>query len=401
MKINKKLLKGSVILLVSFGVYNFLNFMFHFSMARILSIADFGILAALFSIVYILSLFAESIQTIITKYVSSETDSGKIKNVLKRSLKKALKISVALFVLYALISIPLASLLKIPYSLVLLTGLMVFIVFTIPLTRGILQGKKQFSALGFNMILEGLLKVGIAVLLALIGWRVYGAILGLIAGTFIALILSFIPLRKILSSKEKRAKTKEIYKYSTPTFVIIFTILVFFSIDVIMAKIVFSPNVAGAYAIASILGKTIFFGTNPISRAMFSFSSSEKNKKKYENLFFNALIITLLGIFAALIIFFFFSDLIVSIFSGKNVPLADSILFYLGIAISLISLANLNLLYKLSIGKTKGFQYLPLFILIEIVLLWYFSANLFQFSLAFINASAIFLWFSTVILGKE
>jgi len=355
----------------------------------------------LFSIVYILSLFAESIQTIITKYVSSETDSGKIKNVLKRSLKKALKISVALFVLYALISIPLASLLKIPYSLVLLTGLMVFIVFTIPLTRGILQGKKQFSALGFNMILEGLLKVGIAVLLALIGWRVYGAILGLIAGTFIALILSFIPLRKILSSKEKRAKTKEIYKYSTPTFVIIFTILVFFSIDVIMAKIVFSPNVAGAYAIASILGKTIFFGTNPISRAMFSFSSSEKNKKKYENLFFNALIITLLGIFAALIIFFFFSDLIVSIFSGKNVPLADSILFYLGIAISLISLANLNLLYKLSIGKTKGFQYLPLFILIEIVLLWYFSANLFQFSLAFINASAIFLWFSTVILGKE
>src|SRR3989344_5009800 len=72
-------LRGSLILLISFGIFNVLNFLFQLIMARSLSIAEYGVLATLFSILYITNVMSESIQLVITKYSSSEESKGKLK----------------------------------------------------------------------------------------------------------------------------------------------------------------------------------------------------------------------------------------------------------------------------------------------------------------------------------
>src|SRR3989344_4574992 len=82
--INKNFIKGSFILLIVFNVYSFLNFIFQASMARTLSIADYGILAALFYLIYVLSIFTEAIQTVFARQSSREKDNGKLKNLLNR-----------------------------------------------------------------------------------------------------------------------------------------------------------------------------------------------------------------------------------------------------------------------------------------------------------------------------
>ncbi len=400
MKINKALLRGSIILLLSFGIYNFLNFMFHFSMARMLSVSDFGTLAALFSIIYIFSLFAESIQTVIVKYTSRESNKGKIKNIIKRALKKGLKISLLLFIVFAILAYPLSFLLKIDYLLLLVTVAMVFFIFTMPIIRGVLQGKKRFYELGFNMISESFLKIAVAVVLVFLGFKVFGAMLGAIFSSLAALAISSMQIRDILASKESKERTDEIYAYSKPTFVLIFTIMAFFSIDILIAKIVFSSELAGTYALASILAKTIFFGTAPISKALFPLSSSEKSKGKNQSLLISSLFILALCIIIALLLFYFFSDFIIKTFSGKSIPEASFVLFYIAIAMSLISITNLVVLYKLSVGKIKRYYLLPVFFLIEIVLLFLFSNSLFQFASAFIASSAILLWASVNLLGE-
>ncbi len=66
-KFSKSLMGGSIILLISINIFNALNFLFHFFMARMLTISDYGILAALMSIVYVLTIPSEAIQTIISK----------------------------------------------------------------------------------------------------------------------------------------------------------------------------------------------------------------------------------------------------------------------------------------------------------------------------------------------
>jgi len=399
-RFNKKLARGSLILLISFGIFNVLNFVFHFFMVRMLSVSDYGIVVALFSIVYVLAIFSESIQTLITKYSSREEKDGKVKNLIKRAMNRGFSISLILFIGYSFLSLFLAPYLGIRFSFLMLMGVSIFFMFAIPVTRGVLQGRKKFGSLGINMGTEAFIKLLLAVILVYLGLKVYGAILGIVIGSFAALAFSFIPLKKIMSSQEEKVKTEKIYAYSRPTFVIVFTILIFFSMDVLIAKIVFSAEVAGTFAIASVLAKSIFLVTNPISKAMFPLSASGKNKKEYENVFGNALSILVVIIVLGLAALFFFPSFIINIFSGKSIPDAASILIYIGIAMSLVSFANLVLLYKLSIGKTKNYIYLLIFPVIEIVLLAYFRADIFQFSIALMTASAIFLWGCVVLLNK-
>src|SRR3989338_10228997 len=102
MKWNSAVIGGSLVLLITFNIFNFLNFAFQFSMARMLSAAEYGVLATLFAIIYIITIFSESIQTIITKYAAAEENSGKLKNLMKRTLHKSSLIALALFILYLL-----------------------------------------------------------------------------------------------------------------------------------------------------------------------------------------------------------------------------------------------------------------------------------------------------------
>lgn len=400
-KLNKHLLTGSLILLISFNLYNAMNFFFHFFMARMLTVVQYGILASLFSIIYMLALFTESIQIVITKYSNHESNKGKLKNLLNKSLKKATRVSTFLFILYLIVAIPLSYLLNIEYYLLALNGLMVFVSFFSPITRGIMQGRKRFTSLGFNMIIESTIKLGLAILFVYIGWQVYGAILGAILGPIVAIALSFVSISDIIKSKEKPAKVPGIYGYARPAFIINLVILVAYTIDVLIAKIVFPAEIAGAYAIAATLAKIIFFGTQPIGRAMFPLSAEHKgNKEKSENVLSNSLGILVLLIIGALSVFYFFPNLIISLFSGKYIPQAVSVLFFLGIAMSLLSITNLVLLYKLSIGKVKGCNYLLGFLALEILLLFFFSSSLLEFSIAFITSSAAILWASIFLLRE-
>jgi O-antigen/teichoic acid export membrane protein len=341
-------------------------------MARLLSVSDFGILAALFSIVYIMSVFSESIQTIIAKYTSKISQKGKLKNITKRATKRAFRLSIYFFVFFAVISLFLFRILDIKYFLLVLTGSMLIFIFTLPVTRGVLQGRKRFHSLGLSVFTEAFAKLVFSILFVLAGIGVYGAILGSLLGLVASFALSFVSLKDIFSSKETKAKTKEVYNYATPTFFIMLVVLIFYSIDVIIAKIVFLPEVAGAYSIASVIAKTIFFATLPISKAMFPLTSSGKNKKHNENIFLSSVLLLFALIFVAIIIFYSFSNLIITVFSGKTIHLASAILVYLGIAFSLISITNLVLLYNLSIGKTKGYKLLSIFVVLEAVLLFIF-----------------------------
>ena len=393
MEINKSLVKGSFILLLAYGLFSFFHFAFQLAMARMLTLSEYGVLAPLSAIIIIFLIFNESVQTVITKYSSKEKQEGKLKNLLKRSIKKAFLISLLFYVLYLILAIPLAFILKIDYILIAFTGLMIFVTFIIPIPRGIMQGKEKFKSLGISMIFESSGKLILGIVFVYFGFKVFGAIAGIVLAGFLAIIFSFAQLKTIMKSKEENMDTAGIYSYAKSTFLITSLVVIFYSLDVIVAKIAFPPEIAGAYALASTLGKIIFWGTLPISKAMFPMSADHKeNKKHSENILINAFGILSLGIAAALVIFYLFPDFIIRIFSGKVVPEAISVLFYVGVAFGIIAFANLILLYKLSLGKIKGYQYLIFIVLIEIVLLWMFKGNIVQFSLAFITASAAFLW---------
>jgi O-antigen/teichoic acid export membrane protein len=401
MALNRELIKGSILLMIVFNLASLVNFIFQSSMARMLSVAEYGVLGALSYFFYFFSIFSESVQTVVVKYTATLKDKGAIKNILFRTFKKSRNISLMLFMIFLVISIPFSYFLHISYYLLSLTGITIFTAFFLPATRGVIQGQKKFFSLGKNMLLESLTKLLLGILLIYAGWRVYGAIGATLLASFIALLFSFYSIKDIRKSEEKKTPALDIYSYSWPVLILTFSILAFYTADILIAKIVFSDEMAGQYAIASILSKIIFWGTQPISRAMFPISASEKKgDKEVSTSYLNALGLIFGCCVIALLVFGFFSDFTVHIFSGKHYLSSSSILVYLGIATSLLSMANLNILYKISQGHTKNSSIFLVFFIIGIALLFMFHKTLIEFSIAFIVSSALFLWGSLSILKK-
>ena len=400
LNLDKGVVGGSIILLVTINIFFVLNYFFHFAMARMLSVADYGIVVTLYSVLYLLGIFTESIQTVISKYSAQESKIGKLKNIIKKSYKKAFFASSLAFIIYLLISLFLVKILEINYSLLAFTGLVIFASFLLPIGRGALQGTKRFKFLGFSMIVEALTKFVFAIFLVLIGWAVFGAMAATLIGIYLSLLVAFIGLRKVFSEKEIKAETPGIYRYTAPVFIVTLSVLFLFTLDVIVARAFFSPDLVGYYAIASTIAKIIFFGTQPISKAMFPLSTESKTKKSSKNVIKTASAILGVLIALAILVVSIAPEILVRIFTGRFIPEASSILIFVAIAISFVSFANLILLYKLSRGKTKGYWFLLFFIIIQVLAMWLFHATLLQFSLAFLVSAGIFFIGSLLLLNK-
>lgn len=359
-------------------------------MARLLTVAEYGILATLFSIIYLLALFSEPIQTIISKQASNPKNN--VAALLKNALKHTTYPAFFFFILYLIISIPLSFFLHIDYLLLSLNGIMIFGSFYMPINRGLLQGRKRFFPLGTNMIIESVMKLVFSLIFVSIGWAVYGSIVGGLIGAGVAYLFSFFSLRPLINQGKDIVRKKISYEYGKESFLTIFALMTFFSIDVVIARLVFDPDVAGAYAISSIIAKTIFFAATPLSKAMFSFTAEKVTSLKAKKVFLNTLGLIGAGIVVALVLFYLFPELWVRIFSGKELPLATQTLFILGVAYSLITLTNVVLLYKISLHQIRSPWIILSMPLIQFFLLLFFSNTLVQFSCALVASSALFLW---------
>jgi O-antigen/teichoic acid export membrane protein len=398
---------GSLILLIMLNIANIVNYLFHFFMARMLGPIDYGILAVLSSIIYIFNVPSMSIQTITSKYTTkfnSKKEKGKIKYLIGYLIKKLLIISLIFFALYSIICLFLTKSLNIPIIFLILTGVMMFAMFLTPITLGILQGTKKFKIWGWNSIISSISKIILAVILVWIGWKIYGAIIAWIIGTFISFFLVFPYIKEIMRETEIK---EEISLFSRESLLTIFSMLfivIIYSIDIILAKIFFTGDVAGKYAVASMIGKMILFASLAIGNAMFPISSEKFiNKEKTHDLIKK----TALGIVSicsiAVIIIWFLPEFVINLLFGAEYIEAANILIYVGIAFSFISFLNTYILYKISVNelKIKHIIYLAILLILQIISLSIFKNTVKEFAIAFMIFSILSLAFSLIFMKNK
>jgi len=397
-----ELIRGSFILLIMINIFNIMNYVFHFSMGKLLGPVGYGTLAALLSFTYIFSIPSEAIQTVITKYSSifnSKKEYGKIKYMFLRGLKKALIFSGVLYVLFIFISLYLSVFLEIDYFLFLIVGIVIFFFFLSPFTRGVLQGQKKFFSLGISFVIEGFIKVSLGIILVLIGLKVYGSILAFVLAIGISFFVTLLFISHILKFKSKKENLKNIYGYSIPYFIAFFSIILVFSMDIILARRFFNPEIAGQYSAASMLGKAIFLGGIGISKAMFPLTSENyKNNQKTKNLLLKSLSISLIVSTIVLLFYFFFPKLIINILYTNEFLDISGIIFFTGLAFAFLSFTNIIISYGLSVDKIKKSSFsLLVFVLIQVFLLSIFNRNLFEFSIALLFSN-IFMFIYSLFL---
>jgi len=410
MKLIKKIFsselgRGASILFITMSIFNILNFLFHFSMGRMLGPEEYRILAVLMSIIYIYNVPTEAIQTIISKYTSKfnfKKEHGKIKFLMLKSLKRGFRIAIWVFLPSIILALFLSYFLKINFWLILLANIFIFFSFSSPITKGVLQGRKKFGLLGTNLIIESGLKLFFAISLVTFGFKTFGAIGGVMLGIFSGLIFSLYFNKDILKKDEQKVSFNRIYPKSVPYFITILVIFLMLSLDIILATKFFPAKLAGQYSALSMLGKMIFFGTAAVSKAMFPLTSEKHESRKNPfDLFKKSILIIIFICILTIAVYAFFPKLIIGILYGSQYIDMSPYLVYSGLALGFFSLTNLILIYGLSINRLKKSYYLFIFLIIQVVLFYLFHKTILEYILAFMVSNIIMFIGSLIIIKKS
>jgi O-antigen/teichoic acid export membrane protein len=225
---------------------------------------EYGIFISVTAILQALLMPAIAIRIVVAFYtveLSVEgNSSSRVGAFLRRVWRWAWQWGLIAAILLALISPPLARLLRLPNSLPLwAASLMVLMLFLRESTYGALQGIQAFTGLGLAQVIQAFLRLVFAAGLIWLGWRAAGAVLAQPLGCIVALVLALWWLRPHLEDRSKVAGRPVSWRYSAYTLLGLGVFGVLTNLDALFVKHFFSPEIAGNYGPVVTLAKVSLF----------------------------------------------------------------------------------------------------------------------------------------------
>lgn len=361
--IKHPLFSGSAILMVGSMVSNVINYVYHLLMGRILGPVDYGVLASLFSIFYIIGIIPSSGSFAITKFIASAKNEKELGETFKGIKKFVFKLSIILTLVF-LISTPfIAKFLNIDniFLVLLLAPVLFFNLLTL-VNQATSQGRINFFGYVVPGIVSSAGKLVFGLMLVYLGYSVFGAMVGIAIAVILTFIVSLKYVKDIDAKKMKSFfSIKPFLKYALPVLLQSLAFTSFFTMDLILVKHFLTAYQAGLYAALSTLGKIIYFAVSPITSAMFPIVSKKKaSGEKYSHIFTISLIATLLVSLAIVVVYYFLPNLAIGILYGKDYLVVSKELFWMGMSMFFYTACYTIVNYLLSIGITKVVA-IPLF----------------------------------------
>lgn len=395
MILKDEFLRNAGLIFLGLGVFNFFNLLYHFFMIRALSPVDYGLLNTLTAFFMLITVPANTVQTTITKFVTSfQTKSQyfQTRGFLRHFLLLMVAVASSLFILIALGSGLLSSFFQTASrGLIILTGIILFFAMVTPVAGGGLQGLQKFGSMALTLFVNGGLKLILGIFFVLLGWGLLGA-MGAIAITyfvtaFFSLFLLYFSLKpqweKVYLKKDftadGSAHVSEAYRYFFPVGLTLLCFMVLTNIDLILVKHFFTPIEAGYYSISQMVGKIILFLPLPIVTVMFPKVFVMKIKKrKTTPVLMRSLMVAGCICILAIVICQLFPELILRLITGKDYRECIPLIKLFSINMTFFSLTFILLYYQLAIDR-KGFIYpLALLTLIQAVSLGIFHQTTVQ-----------------------
>lgn len=383
-----RFLKNSLIFFIGASLASFGNYVFHFIIARMLSVEDYGKVQSLIALFTIFSVFIVSISTLLIKY-TAQLKAKKVLNQISwlffAFTKKMLILGLVFFAIFSIFSQYAAKFLKLDSGLsVVILGAVFLPSFLNSINIGMLKGLEKFKSASLILIFRVFLKALLAALLVSWGLKVKGVMLALAIGGLATYFVGLLPLSFLFQKKAERLTTaprlkKDIYQYFFPVFFTLLFLNLFYNIDIILVKHFFSSALAGQYSGLALLGHLIYFWGGPIVGVMFPMAILAKAKNQSpEKVFQKALFLVFILDFLILALYFLFPGLIIKILIGEKFLAAAGLLGWFGLSMLFCGLINLFSQYFLSINQLKPLLVLGIGVLVQIVLICFWHNSLSQ-----------------------
>lgn len=388
--LSDKMFKASGLLFICMMFGNVSGFIYQAFMSRMLLVEDFGTLNSLLSILVIISLPVQTLHTTvagITSHLKAQEAYNDISNIFYKMLFRVLAAGLCGMIIFVLFSGYLRDFLNISSVCpLLIVGVLALLSFLLSVNYGLLQGLQSFNYFGAATGLNGFLKLVFGALLVYLGFGVEGAIGGIALGAFIIFISSAVVLHLYFLRFKARtvvggpqAYVPEGFSYSIPVLVALLCFTSLTNIDLVLVKHFFSPEEAGNYAVAAVLGKAVLFLPGAIVLAMFPMvSESHALKADSYHILRSAAalagLLSLIGIQAYVI----FPEMLVTILMGaKHAQIAHLVRLY-GIAMLPFVFINIFMYFSLAVHRLKFLYTFIAGSLMEIFLIYAYHNSLQQ-----------------------
>lgn len=348
----------SVALIAAVTLAYAIDYLFNLVAGRLLSPVEFSVVVALAGVGQVLVVASRVIQTVVTRYISrfradAQTPPGRIASFFQAMFRVSWAWGGVAMGVMLLLSWPLAQFLQIEeIGAVVALAVATLLMVVRPVVGGALQGLQQFTALGAVQVVQALLRLILGAALIWLGLGVVGAMASLPLASVAALLVGWLLLDGAVKRKtavHHEVKLPELFRYSAFTAAGLIGYALLLNMDAILVRRFFDPVQAGNYSAAVTLGKIIQFF--PVAIIMVLFPKAARRQAAHldtSRVLIPAMAIVALVCGGIAMLYALFPDLIVRLTLGSGYQVAGLVLGLVGLAMLLLSLANVWLNYYLS-----------------------------------------------------
>ncbi|MCH7641329.1 oligosaccharide flippase family protein [Patescibacteria group bacterium] len=367
-----------MVMIIGSNFANFIAYIYHLVLGRLLGPAQYGNLAAILSVLGMFSTAFVFMSLVIVKFVSAAKKS-ELPALLSWFSKKAVLIGAIVSVLLLILTPYLSSFLHMDPKVIIFVGPVLFFFFLSLTYRSFLQGILRFKQVVLVTNGEFISRFLFGLVFVLIGLSVFGATIGIFLSSIVGYLISrkFLKEFRLGDGKGQFKGGKKILAYAAPIFLISLAKNSMFSTDVILVKHFFDSYDAGLYASLSTLGKIIFYGSGPISSVMFPIVSQRRSREKgYVGIFFISFLITAGIAGVVLLIYWLLPELAVGVLYGEEFLSAAPNLVWFGLFMAIFALSSLTVGFYLARGKTNIMFLIVLAAVGQAVGIWLFHDSI-------------------------
>jgi len=292
-----------------------LNYFFHFYMTRTLTPALYGELSVLIAIFNDLIIPAGVIQILLTREIAKldkNRNQKGIINLIKRYTRNVFLTTLFVSLLVFFSSYFFARIfndneLVMPIKIL---SMGIPFAFLVSIVKAYYQGKEKSNFLSALVVIDPLLKVCVAIFLISIGFKLLGAVIGLIVSPIILSLLVLPLIMKKCGNSKYSLKIGKSFAFVLATQIIL---MFFFYIDLFFVRYYLGAEQAGYYNAASITSKVIAYSTGGLSLVLYP-KYSKMSAKTDKNRIKRIITKSILFIISVFTVFMLFPRLIISVF---------------------------------------------------------------------------------------
>lgn len=226
--------------------------------ARALGPENFGAIGAMLAVLLILSIAPFALVMVIARDVATAASASETWAAAR--FRFVNRVAIVATVVGMAVSPGAALALNVPVALVAVTAASIYPLIMLAVPRGTLQGLERFAPFALSFVLEGFVRVAAIGVALVAGGGVVAVGLAPLIATGVALFATFAMARDSLPLSRMRAASALAWDSGLAGVTAMYGgLFALANLDVILAKVRLAPQDAGAYTVAALFGKIVFF----------------------------------------------------------------------------------------------------------------------------------------------